>query len=121
MDPRIEELRHAIAEERASWTGQRWRASQSLRARVVAVVEDERARGSSLGRMAATLGLHPSVLQRWLGRRAVVGGPATFRRVTLRGPGWSGSSSGLVLVTPGGYRLEGLDLSTALTVLQAVA
>ncbi|MGV8039486.1 MAG: hypothetical protein AB2L07_15775 [Thermoanaerobaculaceae bacterium] len=120
MDPRIEELRHAIAEERTSWTGQRWRASQSVRTRVVALVEDERARGASLGRMAATLGLHPSVLRRWLGRRAVVGGPATFRRVTLRGSGWPGSSS-LVLVTPGGYRLEGLDLSTALTVLQAVA
>ncbi|MGV8039087.1 MAG: hypothetical protein AB2L07_18625 [Thermoanaerobaculaceae bacterium] len=121
MDPRIEELRHAIAEERTSWTGQRWRASQSVRTRVVALVEDERARGASLGRMAATLGLHPSVLRRWLGRRRVEdGAAATFRRVTLCGSGGPGSSS-LVLVTPGGYRLEGLDLSTALTVLQAVA
>ncbi|MGV8041484.1 MAG: hypothetical protein AB2L07_15960 [Thermoanaerobaculaceae bacterium] len=40
--------------------------------------------------------------------------------MTLCGSGGPGSSS-LVLVTPGGYRLEGLDLSTALTVLQAVA
>jgi hypothetical protein len=118
MDPRIEELRHAIAEERASWTGLRWRASQSVRTRVVAVAGDERARGASIGRLATSLGLHPSVLRRWLGRRRVEDGTAaTFRRVTLRGSG----SSSLVLVTPGGYRLEGLDLTTALTLLQAVA
>ena len=120
MEPRIDELRHTITEERASWTGKRWRASQALRSQVVALAEDERARGASIGRLATSLGLHPSVLRRWLGRRAGGDEPATFRRVTLRGPGWPGSS-GLVLVTPGGYRLEGLDLSTALTVLQAVA
>jgi hypothetical protein len=119
MDPRIDELRHTIAEERASWTGKRWRASQALRSQVVALAGDERARGASIGRLATSLGLHPSVLRRWLGRRAVGDESATFRRVTLRGPGWPGG--GLVLVTPGGYRLEGLDLSTALTVLQAVA
>jgi hypothetical protein len=120
MDPRIEELQHTIALERANWTGQRWRASQSLRSQVVAWVETEHARGISLGRLAATLGLHPTVLRRWL-RRPVVGErTGTFRRVRLAGPDWPGSH-GLVFVTPGGYRLEGLDLTTALTLLQAVA
>ncbi len=66
MDPRIEELRHTSAAERSSWTGRRWRASQSLRARVVATVEDERAQGRSLGRITVALGLHIGVLRRWL-------------------------------------------------------
>jgi transposase-like protein len=121
MDPRIEELRHTIAAERSSWPGRRWRASQTLRARVVATVEDERAQGRSLGHIAVALGLHISVLRRWLRRRASESTAApTFRHVTLRAPGWP-STSGLVLVTPGGFRLEGLDLPTALTLLQAVA
>ncbi len=105
MDPRIEELRLALATERSNCTGRRWRATDSLRARVVAAV---------------ALGVHINLLRRWL-RRPASQSPAApaFHPVTLRARDLP-RTSGLVLVTPGGCRLEGLDLPTALTLLQTL-
>ncbi len=120
MDPRIEELRHALATERSNCTGRRWRATDSLRARVVAAVKHERARGRSLGQIAVALGVRINLLRRWLRRPASPSSAApAFRPVTLRARDSAGTS-GLVLVTPSGFRLEGLDLPTALTLLQTL-
>lgn len=70
MAPRIEALWRAIAAGRSSKVDRRFRPNQTLRSRLVATLEDERAQGRDLGQIAVALGLQISVLRRWRRRRA---------------------------------------------------
>lgn len=109
MDDRVVALREALSEIRAGRV--RWRCPGPLRSEVIGYVCERRSEGSGLAGLAAELGLSESTLQRWL-QKATAG----FRKVRVVSP--PASTEGLSLVTPRGYRLEGLTASEALQILR---
>jgi len=93
-----------------------------VRAQVVAVAAAELADGHTLTATARELGLHPTPLGRWLESP----GPREVGFVPVRLDGQaqadaSPPSQGLALVSPAGFRLEGLDRETALFLLERLA
>lgn len=88
----------------------------AFRAAVAAVVRRHLDEGVRLHRVADRLGLPDRSLARWLQQSA----PPVLRPVTVRpdpvspGP----PPAGLVLITPRGVRVEGLDRDTLLAVLR---
>ena len=62
------------------------------------------------------LGISDGTLSKWLGKDFTK--EKGFRRVTVR-PG-SLSDGGLQIVTPGGYRIEGLSVASAAALLRAL-
>lgn len=110
MDDRSRSLREAIERSRAGKS--RWRCPQGLRSEIVALARERRSSGEGLARIARDLGLSESGLSRWLRLSANVG----FREVRLRPE--PSASGNLVLVTPRGFRLEGLSESLALRLLR---
>lgn len=110
MDDRVETLR---AELEAARGGQsRWRCPAALRERVIAFARREiGVRGRTLQAVASELGLSQSGLGRWLRReRSSDLLRGRFRPVQVVAA--SGVSAGsLILVTPSGYRVEGLSVT----------
>jgi len=104
-----QELREEITASRAGQS--RWRCPEPLRERVVGYARERRREGVSLRRTAKKLGLSESTLLRWC--RVTEG---RLRQVRVVEP--SIESTTLALVTPQGYRLEGLDAATATEVLR---
>jgi hypothetical protein len=73
--------------------------------------------GVGLAMVAADLGLSESSLSRWIAaERATAGDTGRLREVRVAKP--EAMSSGLSLVTPRGYRVEGLDAKSALRLLR---
>ena len=86
-----------------------------MRAHVVAYARRERAAGQSWHRIARAVGVSAGSLQNWVGTPA----PArTLVPVAVAAP--AVPASPFVVVSPGGYRLEGLDLPTATALLRAL-
>lgn len=103
------ELREAITRSRAGQP--RWRCPARLRAEIVEFTQARRREGVSVMKVARELGMSESGLSRWLQK-----GRARLRPVrVIEEPSGRGH---LVLVTPGGYRLEGLSASCAADVLR---
>jgi hypothetical protein len=70
-----------------------------------------------LGRVAAELGVTAMSLQRWLEQ----GEPARFRPVEVEPEAVAISQGrGLVLITPRGYRVEGLEAETLSSLLRVL-
>ena len=109
MTEEFQQLREEILGSRAGQV--RWRCPQDLREKVVQAVEQGRRDGQSTHQMAEALGLSNSGLRRWL-KPAV----AQLRPVRMREQSAVGNA--LVLVAPGGYRIEGLDSSSAAELLR---
>jgi hypothetical protein len=79
-----------------------------VRARVVAYARRERAAGRSWRSIAHTVGVSAGSLKNWSRMRASsVATPPT-------------AAASLVVVSPRGYRLEGLDLATATALLRSL-
>ena len=102
------ELREAITRSRAGQT--RWRCPAPLREEIVGFTQERRREGVSVKKIATQLGMSESGLNRWLQK---ADGRLRPVRVIEKS-----SSRDLVLVTPGGYRLEGLSSSSAADVLR---
>ena len=102
-------LRSAITESRVGQT--RWRCPAKLRDEVVGFAQERRREGLSVMKIAKELGVSESGLNRWLqkadGRLRPV---RLIEKPSRREP--------LVLITPGGYRLEGLSSTSAAEVLR---
>ena len=109
MDDRCRSLRKAIAQDRAG--KKRWQCPPGLRAEAVALARERQARGEGVERIAKDLGLSESGLSRWL--RSAEG---RFREVRIRPEPLA--TEALVLVTPRGFRLEGLSEALALRLLR---
>ena len=113
MDNRVGRLRsrlQALSHGKAP-TGIRYPVE--VRAEVVGLTHEVRGTGISIKRLAAELGLPPYTLVRWL-RRAP---RRSLRRVTVAAAPLPPPPA-LVLVTPEGWRVEGLDVAMLLHVLQ---
>ena len=109
MPTNYTELREAITRSRVGQT--RWRCPAELREEIVGFTNERRREGVSVMKVARELGMSESGLNRWLPK-----GDGRLRPVcVVEEPS---SSDQLVLVTPGGYRLEGLNASCAADVLR---
>ncbi len=115
MDEAGREAREAV--RRLGRRGPTSRVPVAVREKVLWYAERERRRGTSWRRIAATVGLSSTALQRWAAAR-----PPARRRlapVTVTEPASAApAEAGVTLVTPTGYRLEGLGLEAALGVLR---
>jgi hypothetical protein len=117
MDERIRQLRvriHALHRGHAK-TGTRYPGE--VRAEVVTLARAGRAAGRSLSSLARAVGLSVPTLTGWLRRP----GPGRLRRVTVApspSPALGAPARPLVLVTPQGVRVEGLDLAALVTLLR---
>lgn len=109
MDDRCRVLRKAIEQSRSGQSC--WQCPQGLRSEVVAFARERQAGGEGVGRIARALGVSSTGLARWLG--STDGG---FRPVRVRQR--SSPTEDLVLVTPRGFRLEGLTEALALRLLR---
>jgi lambda repressor-like predicted transcriptional regulator len=90
-----------------------------LRAEVVTLARAGRAAGRSLSSLARAVGLSVPTLTGWLRRPA----PGRLRRVTVApspSPAIVAPARRLVLITPQGFRVEGLDLATLGTLLRSL-
>lgn len=104
-----------------------------VREEAIGCAQVARAQGRSLRELAVALGVSPAALYSWVAMakeaerghdlsREVVCRPVAVRRVEVvagdRGRGEC--SSGLVLVTPHGYRVEGLGVGDVARLLEAL-
>jgi len=106
--PGIEELASRVDAERRAWQGRRWRCSVPLRAAIVETAGSLVESGWSVGRIAKVVGVTPATLGRWLqSRRDDESSPGGFRPVEVEA---GGGRRELTLVSPSGYRVEGLGL-----------
>lgn len=110
MGKAIEELRKAIDQSRVGQS--RWRCPKPLRQEIIEYSKARRAAGATRVQIARELGVSGSGLARWL---EVDSG--ALRRVRVQ-PSPPKPAESLVLITPGGYRLEGLSPSTAADLLR---
>ena len=103
--------------------GKRWRCPAELRFRVVAYARQCRERGEPVSDIAIRLGLVESTLARWLRRGRAEEATAGFRPVAIvpvGGVSGADQVAALTLVTPGGCRVEGLDVESAAYLLRVL-
>jgi len=112
MDARVESFRNAVARSGAGGVGRRYPAE--LRALAVAVAQERRE--EPLARVAADLGVSAVSLQRWLEQ----GEPAGFRPVEIEPSPAAAPAVGLALITPRGYRVEGLEAGVLVSLLRVL-
>lgn len=113
MDPRVKRFREEASRQGVGRVGRRYPAP--MRALAVALAR-ERSR-EPLGRVAADLGVSVLSLQRWIEQ----GEPARFRPVEVEPESVARlRSGGLVLITPRGYRVEGLETETLSSLLRVL-
>jgi len=111
MAPEVHTLQAVIRSHRRGREPRAVRYPLELRARVAALARARQAAGGSLPALGRQLGIPVVTLKRWL--QASAPSPA-FRRIDLaaRKPGEvENGEAPLVLVTPAGYRVEGLTLA----------
>lgn len=114
MNERAAEYRTKLDEVRARG-GARWRTPAALRDEITVWARGLRAEGHTLGLVAGSIGLSESTLGRWTSAQ---GDPGHLRPVRVAGEVTRVESGGLAIVTPAGYRLEGLSLDDAVNVLR---
>ena len=109
-----------IARAAVAALGPRGRTSRipdAVRAEVLAYARGARAAGRSWAGIAHAVGLSAGALKNWSQT------PAPARRlvpVAVATPAPEGPGAALVVVSPGGYRVEGLDLATVTALLRAL-
>ena len=107
------EEKRALLEELQRREGLRY--APELRRRVMAYVERARAQGMSWSRLSGELGIPAHTLSRWGSEPSDGGGFVSVRTPQSQGKGT------ITLVSPQGWRLEGLDTQTAVTLLRSLA
>ena len=116
MDQRLTDLARRLAAERSAQNRQRLRYSAELQRQVVEAARGASSRGMSRAGVARALGIFDATLRKWLEASAANGQLSRVRVIDERQ-----QPRGLALVTPAGYRLEGLDPATAAAVLRLLA
>lgn len=104
MDARASRFRKKANEENQGRTGVRRRYSEKLRVEAVNYLRHRQTEGASLNQIGEELGLNGWSLTRWSRDRKP---GKRFRRVELSEARES-TANGLTLVTPDGFRVEGL-------------
>ncbi len=121
MDERGQELRETIA--RLGRQRRNDAIPESLRGEAMEYAAERRKQGASWQSIGQELGLSASCLQRW---SALAIGETRMLRVRVRrelresASTPQGTGEAIVLVSPRGFRLEGLGLPQVLELLQAL-
>jgi hypothetical protein len=119
MDDRIRQLRVQARQLTHGKVPRAVRYPVAFRAAALAVARPRVGRGVAIARVARDLGVSTQCLGRWLRTRP---GPAPLRRVAVAPePEAPRPPFGLVLLTPQGHRVEGLDRDGLVAVLRALA
>src|SRR5207247_1064784 len=119
MDDRVAKLQLRVRALHRGHAGSQIRYPEDLRAEIIAVARAGRTAGRSVYRLAREIGVSAPTLIEWLRRptrghlRQVAVVPATVTTMT--------STRNPVVVTPHGFRIEGLDLAGLVTVLRDLA
>jgi DNA-binding phage protein len=119
MDDRLAKLQLRIRALHHSQAASQIRYPEDLRADIIATARAATAAGRSISSVARDLGVSAPTLIEWLRRPT----PGRLRQVTV-GPApvkTMASRLSPVLVTPHGFRIEGLDLAGLVTVLRDLA
>lgn len=90
---------------------------QELRQEAVELVREGLAQGMGLREVAVRLGICHATLYRWLGKRE---GPVRRVEIVPEPAAREELAGRLVLVTPGGYRVEGLGLGEVTRLLEVL-
>lgn len=119
MDDRLAKLQLRIRALHRGQAASQIRYPEDLRADIIAAARAARAAGRSIYSLARDLGVSAPTLIEWLRRPT----PGRLRQVTV-GPApvkTTASKPSPVLVTPHGFRIEGLDLAGLVTMLRDLA
>lgn len=111
MDAQVKRFREAVSRQGVGGVGRRY--PEELRAVAVAVAKARK--DEPLAWVAADLGVSTVSLQRWLEQAE----PAHFRPVEVA-PETGVEAAGLVLITPRGYRVEGLEAEALVSLLRVL-
>lgn len=109
-----ERFREAAGRENAGRGRQGYRYSEELQASAVIYLRAALSRGASKAEVCSELGVSSVTLERW--SRSV--GTGAFRQVELIEDGESAMKSDAVLVSPEGYRVEGLTIGEIASLLR---
>lgn len=112
MSTELEGLGQALAEIRMQSTGRAVRYPQSLREAATEATRKALQTGGAFSGVARQLGIAPGTLERWLASEP----EQRFRPVEVVDPSQAAAAT-ITLVTPAGFRLEGLDSSQAVELL----
>ena len=114
MDARVKRFRAEAVQQRLGGVGSRY--PLDLRHLAVSVARERQ--GEPVSRVAAELGVSVVSLQRWIEQSE----PAQFRPVEVRAElaGQSGDLTGPILITPHGYRIEGLGIESLAALLRVL-
>ena len=107
MDGRSRQFRESVSRGNRSKTSGRRHFTEAQRKEAVAYFERRRGEGASVARIAAELGVGKTTLERWR--------PRGSRFVRVEAVADSGAA--VALVSPSGYRIEGLSLEQAVGLL----
>jgi hypothetical protein len=114
----VERFRSAVERSLGGRPGRGTRYREDLRQEAIALARTGMLEGKSLGRLAEELGIGPVTLTRWL-EKGGAGEP--LRPVEVqREEEKPGQASSLVVVTPSGWRIEGLRLADIPELLRAL-
>jgi transposase-like protein len=120
MDDRIRRFRTEAHQLARGKVPRAIRYPTAFRAAAVALAGPRLERGASVARVARDLGLPIQSLGRWLRLPPAVPA-APLRRVAVTPEPPGATRAGVVLLTPQGHRVEGLDRAGLIAVLRALA
>ncbi len=109
-----------IRRRRTITVGRGKRYPESMRALAVSFATEAQAAGWSGRRVAQRLGITLATMERWCMTQPVSASPGGMRQVVVRDESAASHEPQPVLVTPAGYRIEGLGLETLVEILQAL-
>jgi transposase-like protein len=118
MDREARRFRQAAARHIGNRTGTAIRYTRALRRQAVSFTERRRQSGVPVAAIARELGLRPSALRLWLKEPQA---KPRLRRVALEGAPVSPVTAAPTLVTPHGFRVEGLDVGSLTALLRGLA
>ena len=120
MDMRVRRFRKQARAENRGRSGTRLRYSRAVRSLALDYLREQRQRGASAKRVASELGVSGWSLIRW-SRRENVPGTTVLREVEVVDERTDVASElVLTVVTPDGYRIEGLRGQEVRSVLEAL-
>jgi hypothetical protein len=114
MEARLREVRAALAGLGAR--GRTTRIPDAVRTRVIVYAREQRSRGKTWRSIAEAVGLSATVLQRWM--RAAPEASCRLARVKVVAD--PEAIAAVSLISPSGYRIEGVTLEAALRALEAL-
>lgn len=119
MSDQAEQIREALAAFRSQSTSRRY--PEAIRKQAAEYVKEELAEGRSIRDVAEAVGLKVSLVRRWAYKSGARSYQPRLLPVTVRGNGGRRVAPGaLVVISPSGFRLEGLSFREAVEVMRTL-